>query len=996
MPSHTIPSSTSLSAKQPSIALESAFRSLRTPWWSTVAASVLLIAGSQQGAKAVPPITNGTQVWESGTGTGLDTEIITVSSGGHIRLEKGAVPVPTKKVGAEKIVLLNGAQISGVDETLPPLTSNRLTNLVEIGAASGTGVVALTLGQKGDTQSFTLSNVTLKQSVSVNAVSSVEATISSLTAKTVTVNGPGALKVSVTPGDLVDFVIDGGNLIASGANALGAPTNKLVLLGGELDTSGVQLEYSAIIGTDAAHATVTLADFSVLGASANTVEIKKAGATINVDPTAPATTATATIEGKITGAGSLEKAGSGVLILSNPKNDYSGNTILSAGYVQIDAANKLSSSPDSKVVFQGGALYVSGGTPDLSGVKFAPIAKGKYVKIATDNNLTFQNPTDPIINGEGGLQLVQAPAFNTKLTLNVDQNYTGATVLDASTTLNVDKLQRIQKSSNIIIGESATLEATSDSKFVPSQKITISKGGNLSVKVAQTQGDASNANITVQLEDLRATGPVTLGPGVVTDLKLKVRVAPEDRGATGLDTLLVGEKRVVVNRRLTVSDYATGVAPIPDSTDNVQLEFLNPVFGYTNNATTGFEVTRLDYSEFGAGTNGKALGHYFSQHLPVSGSSNFAGPHGVLSAMDNADYAPEIANILTQLSPGAYAELARLQVRRAMAVADSIEDRVDSLVVRGGGSAPLSMGVKNAPTPTGSTPNRIPEEDTKWAAWASGFTNNARLDTSSSSGLGRVREKSVGDTFGVERHAGSAVFGLLGSNSWGKSRFEDPSMDVSTDSWHIGLYTIAPLGDITWDASLVYGMTTNDARRQVNLPGLVSGEYRAKFDSRDLQVSTGFAYYLTEPSSAFQAAPVLRLAYVNTHQEAVNETPQNSANADYAAHVNAIKESSFLSKLGFKFSYATGSKDVAFSADASSYWLHDWTADATSGQAQLKGGSNYSFPVTSRKGSSDSALLNAGLQLTFSDRYTTRVSVNQELGGDRSETVGRATVGVKF
>jgi uncharacterized protein with beta-barrel porin domain len=161
-------------------------------------------------------------------------------------------------------------------------------------------------------------------------------------------------------------------------------------------------------------------------------------------------------------------------------------------------------------------------------------------------------------------------------------------------------------------------------------------------------------------------------------------------------------------------------------------------------------------------------------------------------------------------------------------------------------------------------------------------------------------------------------------------------------------------------------------------------------------VSTGFAYNLTAPESAFQTAPVLRLSYVNTNQSAVDEATQNSLPSAFAAHVDAVKESSFLSKLGWKFSYATGGKDMAFSADASSYWLHDWTASEKSTAASLKGGSGITFPVSGRKGSADSALINAGLQLTFSERYTTRVSVNQEMGGERNETVGRATVGVKF
>jgi uncharacterized protein with beta-barrel porin domain len=87
---------------------------------------------------------------------------------------------------------------------------------------------------------------------------------------------------------------------------------------------------------------------------------------------------------------------------------------------------------------------------------------------------------------------------------------------------------------------------------------------------------------------------------------------------------------------------------------------------------------------------------------------------------------------------------------------------------------------------------------------------------------------------------------------------------------------------------------------------------------------------------------------------------------------------------------------VAFRADASSYWQHDWSGGATTTNARLAGGSGINFPVSSRGSNTDSVLLNAGLQLMFSERYTTRLSINQELGGLSNETIGRATVGVNF
>ena len=991
------------------IAFERAALGMRRPWWTTVAASVLLFGGNQLSVNAASKVLpKGTQIWEA-SGTSKYEPV--VETGSHLRLSNGpsTPPIPDERVvGTDGKITILGGQLSGVDQTNTLLVPVVLVadNPITIG---GTAPVSAVFGQKGDL-GLTLTNVELNQSVSLVIASDVEitklpnsGTNPTTTQRIVTASGgDGVLTVAGTDtGHKISFQVNGGKLSLDGINghvgdttlnsgrlivvnsaALGDTNNKLVLLGGQL--GGDLTDAKTEIATDTTAARVNLLGGSVLGE----VSIKKAGATIVVD-----SSSVATLAKKVSGDGSLEKQGPGRLELVDTDNDYKGNTRLVGGEIEIRDPGNLG-APASKLEFLGGTL-VTPGAIDL-GDRFADVARDQLAKIEVFiDSLVLDRP----IKGDGGLELVFGELELTGA--NGANTYRGETIVGngiSTAKLTVAKLEHIAASSEIRIKDQATLFTSDDSKFNPNQAILVGKGGKIEVKIAAA-ADAASADIRVELEDWSSTAkPVVIDTtDKVEGLRLKVRVA----GMSGASELLPGQSRVAVApQRLTVADYAenpTGGVNVPTG-DDAQLKFLNPVFRVvTNNDRDGVTVQRVDYGEFGAGSNGRALGHYFSQHL--TGTTTPHDKFGVLhQEMDNADDDPEITNILRQLSPGAYGELARLQLRRAMAITDAIDDRIDSLTVRNMDAPKVSMGVQSqTASSTGTAPTGNHESESKWSAWASTYANSARMGASADSGLGSVRERSMGSTFGVEHYSGSAVVGLFGATAWGKSQFQDPSVNVSNDSWHIGLYTVAPIGNVTWEGSFIYGLTSNDSQRSVNLPvALGGGDYRAKFDSRDLLISTGVAINLTEPESAFQTAPVLRLSYANTQQGAVNEAPQNGATGAYAANVDSVSNSSFLSKLGWKFSYATGGKDVAFRADASSYWQHDWSGGATTTNARLAGGPGINFPVSSRGSATDSVLLNAGLQLLFNERYTTRVSINQELGGLSNETIGRATVGVNF
>jgi MYXO-CTERM domain-containing protein len=78
--------------------------------------------------------------------------------------------------------------------------------------------------------------------------------------------------------------------------------------------------------------------------------------TIQVQSTvdAGAGTATLTLAGNVSGAGNLNKAGGGVLVLSGSANSYSGSTTITAGTLQLGAANGIATS--SSVIMAGGTF----------------------------------------------------------------------------------------------------------------------------------------------------------------------------------------------------------------------------------------------------------------------------------------------------------------------------------------------------------------------------------------------------------------------------------------------------------------------------------------------------------------------------------------------------------------------------------------------------------------------------------------------------------------
>ena len=190
-----------------------------------------------------------------------------------------------------------------------------------------------------------------------------------------TLAGAGTLTLATASNFTGNTVVAGGSLVLANPNALALST---------LDLSGAG---TVVLGN------YTNATFGGLTGSSGSIALQSASGgplVLNVG----ANNASSSFAGVISGPGSLLKAGSGTLSLSNA-NTFGGTTRLSGGFIGIGNPGALGSGT---ITFDGGGLQFTNALV-FSGT-FAPLAAGTNAVLDTGvNAVTFAS----VLSGAGGL-----------------------------------------------------------------------------------------------------------------------------------------------------------------------------------------------------------------------------------------------------------------------------------------------------------------------------------------------------------------------------------------------------------------------------------------------------------------------------------------------------------------------------------------------------------------------------------------------------------------
>jgi len=331
-------------------------------------------------------------------------------------------------------------------------------------------------------------------------------TASFTTARAITLGaGGGSLLVDIGTTLTVDGVISGTSLTKNSGN--------LVLNAANTYTGGTSLNAGTItVGNNAALGTgaLAMADGTTLNtkvnagtttntqtvALANTISTAGVG-TVNVD-----TGLTLILNGTVSGAGSVNKTGAGLLVLGS-QNSFAGGTTLVGGTIRTGSGLALST----------GRLTTTGGTTLQAGLADLTVANAITLGTGTTtvDTQAFTYTLSGVASGAGGVSKAGSGVLN----LTGASTYTGATTVAAGT-LNVagSLVSAVTVNSGAAItgtGTVGALNVLAGASVNPAAPAT-TNAGTLTVTGAATLAGSYTVNVTASANDrITAGGALTLG-----------------------------------------------------------------------------------------------------------------------------------------------------------------------------------------------------------------------------------------------------------------------------------------------------------------------------------------------------------------------------------------------------------------------------------------------------------------------------------------------------
>jgi len=246
--------------------------------------------------------------------------------------------------------------------------------------------------------------------------------------------------------------IGSGILILSGTNTYGGGTN--------LNAGTLTVTNNSAIGTGA----LAMADGTTLSAGGSTIVLANAISTAGLGTINTANNLL-TLDGVISGVGSIAKTGSGTLVL-NAANLYAGGTALNAGSIRIGNNNGLGT----------GALAMAAGTTLQAGVSGLVVANAIGLAgggVVDVNGTEFA--LSGVISGSGPLSVIDSVGGTTGvLTLSGANDYTGGTIV-TGTSLRVASDTNLGAAADGVTLNGGTLWTTAN--LTTSRAIALGVGG---------------------------------------------------------------------------------------------------------------------------------------------------------------------------------------------------------------------------------------------------------------------------------------------------------------------------------------------------------------------------------------------------------------------------------------------------------------------------------------------------------------------------------------
>lgn len=650
------------------------------------------------------------------------------------------------------------------------------------------------------------------------------------------------------------------------------------------------------------------------------------GSSITADVAASASVKVVLGETAATKVG-LSKTGLGVLELAGA-NFYSGDTTIRQGEVLVrSGADVDENSPLGKTGTAGGAVVLDGGNLRVVG--------GADV-VALDKDFRVVSSGQLIAEGAGGVGL-------NNLTVVSAASFTAAGAIAAKA---VDVSGRLVLSGDKPLN-AETLQAAPGAVFV---------------------------------WDKRDIAPTTTGIVLSTTAETDLSGAKVEFTKGYVDQAVQSTKAVVstgtssaLQKRFEVGSLVVSGGSIKFPTVVQPGGVLRFSFNATDSKSVSIVLERSPYEDLATTSNTRA----FAKTLEGFSDFSIAALISTPAALRQAD------------GGSTFASMAGFIPQQILAVSNTVDMHLDDLSAGGAASSALSMGVRiGAPSKSVVPMSPVSSEgssDNDWRVWTSGYGSWARIDADEATGQGKVNSAGGGGVLGLERQMGGLKAGVLVTVGESVSRSDDPYLRVRSENWNIGGYGSINIGSINLDASALWGASDQDSRREVPTGDVAT----ARYTTQNWQAGLGVAVNLAAENSSWQVAPVARLKYINSSEDAFEET-----GSVLGIGSSGNNQRHLLSKLGLRVAKSAKlTSSVAFGVDGAAYWVHDYNSQGRDLQFQF-GGTPYT--VRTRDREADSTQFNLGMQATFSEAVTLRLSGQQDLSENRTQTSGVFSVAYKF